>query len=191
MNNLMYLRDTCFQVIQGDMHSGLRDLTSSWLHISYSNSISPENYIRVLHLINIIDQLFNTIFSGNIIYYSTAFIGRVRFTTTDYVRNKVTDDSSIIFKIGSKDNFGRIRRIFTVNNAQPLFYVDVISKMIDFQCETSTDRYSYSNIQTGSLDDEPNSVFINVNDIVQKCVFFERENKLCTFYRFPNLEESS
>ncbi len=81
-------------------------------------------------------------------------------------------DSSIIFKTGSEESFGRIRRIFTVNNAESMFYVDVISNMADLKFSSATDTYSAS-------------------DIIEKCVFYELSNRICTFCRFPNLEEYS
>ncbi|CAF4361359.1 unnamed protein product, partial [Rotaria sp. Silwood2] len=89
--------------------------------------------VRALHPVETNDQTLNSIFPGKIVYYSTAFIGQVRFTTSHYARNKVSDDSSIIFKTGSKENFGRIRRIFTVNGAEPMFYVDTLPSMTAFK----------------------------------------------------------
>jgi len=187
----MYLRDACFQIIHVDMHLGLRKLTSSWLHMSCPDSVPSKDCVRTLHPLKITDQLFSSIFSGDIIYYSTAFIGQVRFTTTSYAHNKVADDSSIVFKTGLEEIFGRIRRIFRVNDAEPIFYVDVISKMADFECNTTTDVYSYSHIQTGTFNQETNAVFISAKEIVEKCVFYERNNAVCTCYKFPNLEQCS
>ena len=84
MNNLMYLRDSHFEVMTGDIHCGMRNLMSTWLHMSdpYSNSIKDN--IRVLHRVHVVDQFINIIFSGVIVYHSTLFIGSVRFTTTEY-----------------------------------------------------------------------------------------------------------
>jgi hypothetical protein len=191
MNNLMYLRHACYELIDVDMNLDFFKLVTSWLHMNQSSSASTNDRIRALHPVKIIDQFFNSVFMGDIVYYSTAFIRRVRFTTTHYARNKVSDDSSIIFKVGSKESFGRIHRIFTVNGGEPMFYVGVILKMNDFECTTDTHTYSYSQIQTGSFEEGTNSVFIGGNDIVEKCVFYERNNKVCTFYRFPNSQECS
>ena len=69
----------------------------------YSNSLKGN--MRVLHQVHVIDQFINLIFSDVVANYSTPFTGSVRFTTTDYARNEVSDDSSIILKIGSKENF--------------------------------------------------------------------------------------
>ncbi|CAF1241589.1 unnamed protein product [Adineta steineri] len=191
MNNLIYLRDAHFELKNNSMCMNLRELISSWLHIRCSSSTSLTNPVRTLHSIKITDKFLSSIFRGAIVYYSTAFIGQVRLTTTHYAKNKVTDDSSIIFKIGSKEIFGRIHRIFTVNDAEPIFYINVLSNTTDFKCKTITDTYKYSHIRTGSFDDQTSGVFISANDFVEKCVFYERKNKICTFYRYPNLEECS
>lgn len=191
MNNLMYLRDACFESMSIGMHKGIRNLISSWLHISDLNCDSSKIHVRVLHPVKIIDRFFNSIFLGDIIYYSTAFIDGVRFTPSSYAQSKVSDDSSIIFKIGSVQSFGRIHRIFTVNDGDPMFHDDVPSKMVDFECATTNNTYTYCQIQTGSFRDEANCIFITATDIVEKCVSFEGTNKLCTFYRFLNLEECS
>jgi hypothetical protein len=98
----------------------------------------------------------------------------LRYTTIDYARGKVSDDSDIIFKTGSKPTFGRIRRIFKVNKGEPLFYVETISNLSDFEFIDSSNRYKFSTIQTGSFADGANNVFITAQGIVEKCVFYQR-----------------
>ena len=137
MNNLMYLRDACYGLMDVDIHHGLLELSSSWLHRRSSNSDSLKDSVTTLHQLRITDPFLNSIFRGDIVYYSTAFIGQARFTTTQFARDKVTDDSSIIFKTSSNESFGRIRRIFRVNDAKPFFYVDMILETADFECTTS------------------------------------------------------
>lgn len=187
----MYLRDAYIEILDAQMHKGLQELASNWLNLSAPEFLPFENIIRVLHPVSIKDTSFSFIFSGNIEYYSTVFIGRVRFTTTAYTRGKVADDASIVFKTGSTENFGRIRRIFTVDKKEPIFYVAVMSTPLEFQCTTTNSTYSYSNIVTDTLDENSSSVFVSVSEIVEKCVFYERNNKICTFYKYPNLTESS
>ncbi|CAM4984884.1 unnamed protein product [Rotaria socialis] len=171
MNNLMYLRDACSEAANANMHKGLKKLITTWLHMRDAYNISSKDCVRVLHPVKITDQFFDSIFSGDIVYYSTAYIGQVRFTTVQHAREKVSDDAAILFKDGLKENFGRIRRIFTVNSGEPILYVDVISKMLHFECATSSDVYSYSYIQTGLLDEQKNSIFISATNIVEKTQF--------------------
>lgn len=191
MNNLIYLRDAYIEILDGKMHKGLQQLASNWLNLSASEFLPFKNVIRVLHPVSIKDASFSFIFSGNIEYYSTVFIGRVRFTTTAYARGKVADDASIVFKTGSTENFGRIRRIFTVDKKEPILYVTVMSTPLEFQSSTNNNTYSYSNIVTDTLDENSNNIFVSASDIIEKCVFYERHNKICTFYKYPNLAESS
>jgi hypothetical protein len=74
-------------------------------------------------------------------------------------------------KTGSQESFGRIHRIFTVSDGDPIFYIDVISSMFNFECLTATDIYSYTYNHTGSFGGEKNCVFIGASDIVEKCIF--------------------
>ena len=191
MNNLMYLRDACYGLMDVDMHRGLRELSSLWLHMTPSNSASLVDAVTTLHPARINDPFLSSVFRGDIVYYSTAFIRRIRFTTTQYAQDKVTDDSSIVFKTGSSESFGRIRRIFRVNDAKPIFYVDVMSEILDFQCATPTAVYSSPAIQTGVFTEGQGSVFIDESEIIEKCVFYQRADDTCTFYRFPSLQECS
>ena len=149
MNNMMYLRDACFEVMNIDMHPDLRELSLSWLDMKLGCSVPPNIHVRVLHAIKVTDRSLNTIFRGDITYYSTACIGQTRFTTTTQAKNKVADDSCIMFRDDSRQSFGRIRRIFTVNDREPLFYIDTMLAVIDFQCTTSTNIYHYPYICTG------------------------------------------
>jgi hypothetical protein len=137
----MYLRDTSFEFINNGMHHGFRELISPWLHVSASPSALTNDHVRGLHPVQIIDPFFNQVFHEDILYYTTAFIGRIRFTTTHYDRSKVNNDSSIIFKTDSEESFDRIRRIFMVNNTEPMFYVDAISNMTDFEFSSATNTY--------------------------------------------------
>ena len=191
MNNLMYLRDACYGLMDADIHHGLRELSSAWLHMTPSSSASLEDTVTTLHQAWITDPFLSSIFRGDIVYFSTAFIGRIRFTTTHYAQDKVTDDSSIVLKTGSSESFGRIRRIFRVNNAKPIFYVDVMSEILHFQCATTTAVYSSPAIQTGVLTEGQSSVFVDGSAIIEKCVFYQRTHDTCTFYRFPSLQECS
>ena len=99
MNSLMYLRDACYRLMDIDMHHGLREISSSWLHMTSSNSGSSKDNVTTLHQLRITDPFLNSIFRGDIVCYATAFIGQVRFTTTKYAWHKVTDDSSMILKL--------------------------------------------------------------------------------------------
>ena len=78
MNNLRYLRDARYGLIDVDMHHGLRELPSSWLHMTSSNSVSLKDSVTTLPQVQTTDPFLNSIFRSDIVYYSATFIGRVR-----------------------------------------------------------------------------------------------------------------
>lgn len=190
LNNMMYLRDACFELTTTDIPSSLRSLISSWLKMEPCDLYSSGNHIRVLHSLDCEDPLLSSLFTGDITYYSTAFIGKVRFTTSDYAMNKVADDSNIVFKIGDEQSWGCIRRIFRVNHNEPVFYVAVAKNLVPFQCHTPGHVYNYANIQTGVYDEEPTNVFLTSKHVIEKCVRYERDDGVSTFFRYPSLQGS-
>lgn len=191
MNNLVYLRDACFELTSINMPIDICALSSSWLGTQCLRSTSAIDSVRVLHPLKLQDPFLSSIFRSKIVFYSTAFIGQVRLTTADYSTGKTTDDSNIVLNTGSRSNFGRIKRIFKVNNAEPLFYIHTISNLTQFQCAASSNTYQYSDICTGSPNDGDSYIFISITGIVEKCVFYQNTEGNYTFYRFPNLQESS
>ena len=113
---MMYLRDACFELLNNDMPANLCLLSSTWLNLQCPSTKSSTDHVRVLHPSKLQDSFLSSVFLGIIVCYSTAFIGQVRFTTANYAKHKTADDSNIVYKIGSLENFGRIQRILTVNN---------------------------------------------------------------------------
>ena len=191
MNNIMYLRDACFEFNQSYMPFDLKQKVSTWLHVRPSEPLSTSDPIRLLHPIEVDDRFFRLMFSGNIIFYSTAMIGNVRFTTRHHALGKATDDSSIVFKVGTHEKFGRVDKIFSVDNGAPIFYIAVIPVTSPFKCVVEGIDIFYSQIQAGSFDEGTDNLLISASDVVEKCVYYEGTNRRSTFVRFPNLLESS
>ncbi|CAM4829399.1 unnamed protein product, partial [Rotaria magnacalcarata] len=126
-----------------------------------------------------------------ITYYSTAFIGKTRFTTSSYCHNKSTDDSSIVYKTGDEVHFGRIHRIFTLDDGEVLFQVFSLSSSSDFICEVSDEQFYYDEIEIGMNNSGTTICIIKAEQTIEKCVFYLESNGRATFIRFPNLEEHS
>jgi hypothetical protein len=59
------------------LNNYFRELISPGLHVSASPSDLTNDHVRALHPVQIIDPFFNQVFHGDIIYYTTAFIGRI------------------------------------------------------------------------------------------------------------------
>ena len=101
------------------MHSGLRDLLLNLINNCHSADQSS-SLIKPKHSLHFADPRISELFSGTGNFYSTVFIGRVRFTTSGYCRNKCANDSSILYRAGNVVHFGRIHRIFTVDGGDIL-----------------------------------------------------------------------
>ena len=173
MKNLMYCCDTCSKSMSIAMASGLHALSLSWLDIHCPYSTSSADRICLLHPMNVNDPVLESIFQGSITFYSTIFIKEVRFTTAEYACGKRSDNSNFIFKADANESFGKIRRILKVNDSEPIFYVGIVPHLVPIGTSIESD------------------VLVNVNDIIEKCVLYERLIGSVTFDRFPNLQESS
>jgi hypothetical protein len=88
----MHLRDASFELI----NNYFRELISPGLHVSASPSALKNDHVRALHPVQIIDPFFKKVFYGDIIDYTTAFIGRIRFIhhLQNWFRRKFWSNSS-------------------------------------------------------------------------------------------------
>jgi hypothetical protein len=190
MNNLLYLRDACFHLNDPQMHYSLHAFLSGLIN-NHRTVEQSSSFVQPRHLLNISDPRITELFSGTITFYSTVFIGRVRFTTSDYCHKKISDDSSIVYRAGKENHFGRIHRIFTINGGDVLFQVFSLASSTHFTCETTDEKFYYDEIQMGMIASGTITCVIKADQILEKCVFYLQSSGYATFVRFPNLEESS
>ena len=128
---------------------------------------------------------------SHIVYYQTLRIGNLRLSTRSYSNGKIADDSNIIFRLNGNENFGRIRAIITVDGREPLVFVAHLSNCLSLVYPIDDlENLSYDNIQNSSQL-HWSFVLIEVNDIVEKSVFYDCPSGRCTFFRFPNLTHCS
>ena len=172
------------------MHSGLRDFLLNLVNNCHSADQSS-SLVKPKHSLHIADPRISELFSGTINFYSTVFIGRVRFTTSSYCRNKHADDSSILYRAGNEVRFGRIHRIFTVDDGDLLFQIFSLVSGFYFNYETEDEQYEYEAIEMGIISSGSTICIIKAHQIIEKCVFYLQSNGYATFIRFPNLVESS
>jgi hypothetical protein len=67
------------------------------------------------------DQLVRLLFPfTKVKYYQIVHVGKNRLSTRSYAEGKTADDSNIIFLLDGMEYPGRIRSIFTVDDAVPL-----------------------------------------------------------------------
>lgn len=190
MNNLLYLRMACFHLGDPDMHSCLRDFLLNLINNCRSNDQSSL-LIKPRHSLSVNDPRISELFLGTVRFYSTVFIGQVKFTTSSYCRGKVVDDSSILYRAGNQVHFGRIHRIFTVDDGDVLFQIFSLASDGTFNCETEDGQYEFEDIRMGRISSGTNICIIKAHQIIEKCVFYLQSNDYATFIRFPNLVESS
>ncbi|CAF2180327.1 unnamed protein product [Rotaria magnacalcarata] len=172
------------------MHSGLRDFLLNLINNCHSAEQSS-CHIKPRHSLRITDPRISELFSGTIKFYSTVCIGRVRFTTSNYCRDKHADDSTILYRAGNEIHFGRIHRIFTVDGGDILFQMFSLASSFYFNCETDDEQYEHDGIEMGMISSGTTICIIKANQIIEKCVFYLQSNNYATFIRFPNLVESS
>ena len=188
MNNLLFLRDAWFHLGDSQKDYSLHRFLSSLINNHKTNQQSSV-FIQPRHPVNILDPRISTSFPGKITYYSTAFVREIRFTTSSYCRKKSADDSSIVYRAGDEVHFGRIHRIFTVDDGEVLLQVFSLSSSSDFICETGDEQFHYDEI--GTITSATTICIIKAEQIIEKCIFYLQSNGRATFIRFPNLEEYS
>jgi hypothetical protein len=192
-SNLALLREAHYHLMDPDIDYRLVGLIRTWLTRRCKHD-DGRLILKLIHRSRQIDRdiclVFNT---SSITFYSTAFIGHVRFTTWKYANGKATDDSCIMFRSTQTQMFGRISSIFTVDEqTEPLFKIQVLtnSKALEYYIGDDTID-EFTGIQNGCLDDA-NYSLVRAGDILDKCVSFQcSQTKTFTLMRFPNLEESS
>ena len=193
MNNLTILRDAHHHLMDPEMDSTLAELIRTWMsrHDNYDNDRS---IYKMMHRLEESDRIVRLAFhTSSIIFYSTAFIKSVRFTTWSYACGKSTNDSCILFASGQRKLFGRISSIFTLSDHhEPTFRVQVLSnrKLIEYYIDDDT-MDEFIGMQSGQLSDE-SYLIVRATDILEKCASFRHVSaRTFTLMRFPNLTESS
>lgn len=190
MNNLVCLRDAYFHLNDPEMHYGLHNFLLNLINKSQA-TYELKSLVQPHHLLRILDPRISTIFSGAVKFYSVVYIGHVRITTSNYSHNKCADDSSIVYQAGNGIYFGRVHRIFTVDDEDVLFQIYTLASGTHFSCETEDEEYEYDEIQMGTISSGTTTCIIKAQQIIEKCVIYLQPNGFITFIKFPNLIESS
>lgn len=190
INNLRIIQHPLRHSVDPTMNTELAYFVQSRLTDRRRSKFSKQ--VQTHHKVRTEDASVRRLFPHALInYYQTLNLGRVRLCTRSYSHEKIADDSNIVFRLNGNEKFGRIRAIVTVDGRQPLMFVAHLSNVLPLVCRIDTsETFSYPGIQTG-LDLHWSFVLINIDDFVEKCVYFERSNSCCTFFRFPNLTHCS
>lgn len=184
INTIVQLRETCRLIDTPHVRPKLQHLLSTWV---LRRSLTMDNQIRLLHQIKSRSVTFISRMWTNkkIDYYSTLYIGHVRITTAAFADQKATDDSSILIKINGIDQFAVVKEIFCVDGEDSFVQACCLSAAKSFECSTSSAKFSFNNIQHGSMG---NDFIVSTKNIVEKCVRIEYPSaSVLTFIRFPSL----
>ena len=124
-------------------------------------------------------------------FFQVLYLDELRLSIRSYSHGKTSDDSNILFRTNAIEKFGRIRSIVTVDDQQPILLVACFADASPLVCpidtagsfECNTIQVSSSTIWSYTL--------VDVDDFIEKTVFFESPDRHCSFFRFPNLTYSS
>lgn len=124
-------------------------------------------------------------------FFKVLHLGNCRLCTRCYSHGKRSDDSNILFWFNGNEQFGRIRAIFCVNGDTPLLYVAYCQKEVPMICSIDTsNNVEFSGIQS-STTTQWSYTLTDIDNFIEKTIFFESPDRKTTFSRFPNLNHSS
>lgn len=190
IGNLNVFRNACFHLHDSTMNVKIKAYIENIVSTRvYYASIS--NTVQVMHRSPDIARI-STIFSNqNLRFYTSCKIGHIRYTSVDYSKSKVADDSAVIFKLEDEFHFGLITAIFSDEDNDILLELWPISNAKKLNIVTKLKTIQVPSIQEGTLENNNNFYYVSINDIIEKCVYWRRESNRVIFFRYPNLEESS
>ncbi|CAF1090882.1 unnamed protein product [Rotaria sordida] len=186
-----FVSDNLHNVYQGVT----RKLLSLWLHADYKR----EDWSCYNHIHQLSSMLQSFRFPSTtgrrprslLKFKKTIKIGRVRYTTADYSKSKAADDSAVLFRIQDAIHFGLITAIFIATGDEILLELWPLSDVKNLSIVTNGQRIDITSIQEGKLHKNNNYYYVPVNDIIEKCVYWEKNSGTVCFFRYPDLEESS
>jgi hypothetical protein len=188
INTIVQLREACQFINTADIRPQLQTLLSTWV-LRRPSRVNKQT--RLLHqLKNRSVWLISAIWNNDVVHdYSTIYIGHVRLTTANFANGKRTDDSSIIVKINGLEHFAVVKEIFSMEEHGSFLQVSCLPSNQPFVCSTDTTRFSFKDIQQGSLG---NDCVVPSSNFVERCVRIDDSlTSSVTFIRFPNLCDSS
>ena len=188
MRTISQLRKASQIINTAPIRPGLQYLLSTWL-LRHPSRVNDRT--RLLHQIKhrSVPSITAAWKEQWIDYYSTAYVGYVRLTTADSSRKRRSDDSSIIVKLDGVEHFAVTEEIFCINGTENFLMVLCLMNGEPFGCSLETGRFSFPNIQRGSMD---NPRFVPLDHFVEKCVRVGPSSASdVIFIRFPNLCGSS
>jgi hypothetical protein len=121
-------------------------------------------------------------------FFKVLYLDELRLSIRSYSHGKTSDDSNILFRNNAIEKFGRIRSIVTVKDQQPILFVAYFTDALPLICPIDTfSNFECNTIQVSSW----SYTLVDIDDFIEKTVFFESPDRHSSFFRFPNLTHSS
>ncbi|CAF1527503.1 unnamed protein product [Adineta ricciae] len=129
--------------------------------------------------------------SAQLDFFDVIYLDDCRLSTRSYSHGKTSDDSNILFRLNGTEQFGRIRAIFTLNRSQPMIFVAHFLNNSPLVCPLDqSQKIEFPGIQFSSSV-RWSYILIDIDDFIEKTVYFESAGAGVSFCRFPNLTHSS
>ncbi|CAF4991964.1 unnamed protein product, partial [Rotaria sp. Silwood1] len=88
-------------------------------------------------------------------------------------------------------HFGLPTAIFIAGHDEILLELWPLSDVQNLSIVINGQKPDITSIQEGKLHKNNNDYYVPVNDIIEKCIYWNKNSSTVCFFRYPNLEESS
>jgi hypothetical protein len=190
IGNLNMFRSACLHLHDSTMNVHLKSFVEKMIS-GRGYYVRGTNMVQVMHSSPAIDRICTIFSNPNLRFFTSCKVGHIRYTSADYSKGKVADDSAVIFQVQDDIHFGLITSIFVDADDDILLELWPISKAKNLQITTNGQNIDLPAIQEGILENNNNFYYVPVTDIVEKCVYWRENSNKVLFFRYPNLEESS
>ena len=136
---------------------------------------------------NLIQEMFQC---NEIELYHIVFIGATRFTTRKFAKAKKNDDSCIFYQLKGRKHVGFIDKILLIDK-QAFLKIKTVSIKGNLNCIYGTRMFHCQNVSFGSINNHQSDLFIKVENVIEKLIYYQETNNAFFFFRFPTLLESS
>ncbi|CAF3966108.1 unnamed protein product [Rotaria sp. Silwood1] len=87
--------------------------------------------------------------------------------------------------------FGLITAIFIAGDDETLLELWPLADVKELSIVTNGRKFDITSIQEGKSHKNNNYYCVPVNDIIEKCIYWNKNSSTVCFFRYPNLEKSS
>jgi hypothetical protein len=124
-------------------------------------------------------------------FFQVLYLDELRLSIRSYSHGKTSDDSNILFRTNAIEKFGRIRSIVTVDDQQSILFVAYHPDALPLICPIDAFSHFECNAIQVSSSSNWSYTLVDIDDFIEKTVFFENPDRHSCFFCFTNLTHSS